>query len=187
MIKKTNTAIPVELLKLSSSSTFLSVKGYTNEFGEKSNFQIVFNIDYIKAVKKAIKIWTEYQPQSDLESYARNELIQSYTDTLNNCSRSTSASAYIPISDLRGNLIKGVKFHYKENAIHLFGFLLKKKVLIPGVYIKRNKRPLTHAKDRLRSLTNLSKFRQFKLVQGRFDTINVGKLSLNQKDLIKNV
>lgn len=184
-IKKLQTALPAALNQIRQGATFLAIHEYTNNYGEISNFGLVFHIDYIKAVKEAISIWLKYKPKTTIEHTIRNELIDSYSDTLKGLSRSTSAHAYIKISD-GVKIIKGVKYHEKNEAIHLYGFLVHKKVLHPVEY-KKNKMPETIIKDQLRAMTRLPRFRQFKLVDERFKKISVEKLTLTQKDLYKKL
>ena len=49
---------------------------------------------------------------------------------------------------------------------------------MPGMYAKTNKKPLTVAKDKLRYLTPVGKFRQFKILPSQVDSISVENLSL---------
>jgi hypothetical protein len=49
---------------------------------------------------------------------------------------------------------------------------------MPGLYTKGNRRPLTVAKDKLRHLTPVGKFRQFKITPSQLDSISVENLSL---------
>ncbi len=186
MTKALLTVLPAALNQVRAGATFLSVKGYTNNYGELSNFGIVFHVDYMKAVKEAVQIWQAHKPADHLEKVALCELIESYQDTLDGRSRSTSAHAYSQVSDGK-NIIKGVKYHDREKAIHLYGFLVHKKVIKPIGYLASNMHPKTFAKNKLRKLTRLHRFRQFKLVDGRFDQIGVGKLTLTQKHLTESV
>jgi hypothetical protein len=74
--------------------------------------------------------------------------------------------------------IKGVKLHVATNTLHLYGLVAHKRVLMPGLYTKGNRRPLTVAKDKLRHLTPVGKFRQFKITPSQLDSISVENLSL---------
>jgi hypothetical protein len=186
-MKTFTTVIPTVFNRLKQSSTFLSVMGYTNEYNEVSNFGIVFHVDYIKAVKKAINIWLSIKPKNDLEKRALLELITAYKDTLNGKSHSTSAHSYDRIVDGDGKLIKGVKWHEKGNSIHLWGFLVHKVILQPALYPNDNRSSLTLEKTRLLQLTPIGRFRQYKLLPNRFNSIGVESLTLSQQDLIKMI
>lgn len=184
---KLSTIIPAAFNKFRTGSTFLSVINYTNEWNEVSDFGIVFHVDYIKAVKKAINIWLNIKPANNLERQARIELIDSYSDTLAGKSRSLSAHAYDQIVDGSGQLIRGVKYHDAGKAVHLWGFVVHKRILAPGIYSDDTRGELTLEKNRLLKLTPISNFRQYKLTDGKFKQINVEQLTFTQKDLYKTL
>jgi len=138
-------------------------------------------------VRKAISIWQEYIPQNDIERRMRAELMDSYLETLGgHNSRSTSAHAYQPVSD-GTRLINGIKAEIKNDVIHLFGFVVAKREIVPAQYPVRNSSIDTIVRNSLLRQTPLSKFRQFALKEGRFDSVAVGKLNLTQRDLIRDL
>lgn len=184
---KLSTVIPVVFNKFRTGSTFLSVINYTNEWNEISDFGIVFHVDYMKAVKKAVNIWLGIKPKNNLEKQARIELIDSYSDTLAGKSRSLSAHSYDRIIDGSGQLIRGVKYHNGGMTIHLWGFVVNKKILVPGMYSDDMRGELTLEKNRLLKLTPISNFRQYKLTDGKFKQINVENLTFTQKDLYRTL
>lgn len=186
-MKKMSTIIPAAFNKFRSGATFLSVINYTNEWNEVSDFGIVFHVDYMKAVRKAVNIWFGIKPANELENRARIELIDSYSDTLAGKSRSLSAHSYDRIVDGSGQLIRGVKYHGGGNAVHLWGFVVHKRILVPGLYSEDMRGELTLEKNRLLKLTPISNFRQYKLVDGKFDKISVEQLTFTQKDLYRTI
>lgn len=181
------TAIPSVFNKIRPGSTILSVTGYTNNYNEVSNFSITFHVNYLNAVKRSYDIIKVYKTNTDLEHLAKLELLESYTETLSGDgnSRDTSSHAYESILDADGKVVQGTKWHSDYKRIYLSGFLVWKKVIIPGNYLKHNKSEFTIVKDKLRELTPLNKFRTFILSDGRFKSIGVEKLKLKQKDLWK--
>ena len=184
---KLTTVIPAVLAQIRPAATFMSVKGYTNNFNELSNFGIVFHVNYITAVKKAIKTWHNYRPRNALEQQARLSLLESYKDTLKGYNpRARSAHAYRPITDGQ-ELIRSVKYHDRGQAVHLWGFLVHKAVLRPGAYPVDNRDHFSIVRNELIALTTLSRFRQFKIYQNRFQEIAVEHLTLTQQDLIKEL
>lgn len=185
-IKKLKTVLPAVFNQITPSATFLSVMGYTNNYGELSNFGLVFHANYMKAVREAVNVWFHYSPKDELERMAKRELLDSFRDTLRGKSHSKVANIYSEISDGK-ELIQGVKFHDRTDTIHLTGFLIHKKILKPGVYPAQLASPKTEAKDRLRALTRLSRFRQYKLTERTFKHIGVEQMRLTHHALLKDL
>ena len=182
------TVIPAVFNKIKPGATFMSVKGYTNNYDEVSNFGLVFHVNYMNAVRKAVEAWSFHNASTKIEQQAKDELIESYLQTLSGHNpNARSAHAYSAIVDGKLKTVQGVKFHDKESAVHLWGFLLNKKILSGGSYPTVTSSPLTIAKKSLMRLTPLSRFRQFKLVEGRFSSIGVQKLNLTQADLLRYI
>lgn len=170
-----------ELSKLRPSSTFLSLKGYRNEHSEVSDYSIVFNISYKNSIKKSIMALEGCVPKNDLAAKAKQELIDSFNLSLNKIKEfgfEELQEHYTHFTDEKGVYIKGVKLHDKTATIHLYGFVVHKKVIVPGNYPISNKRPLTIEKDKLRKLCPVSKFRQFKVSPEQLDYISVNNLVL---------
>lgn len=184
---KLTTILPAALNQIRPSSTFLSVRNYRNNYDELSNFGIVFHARYDKAVQRAIVTWRNYQPKNNFEKDAKLSLLTSYSDSLTGFNyRAKSAHAYRPITDGH-ELIKSVKWHDNGKAIHIWGFEIHKVVLVPGKYPLDTRDNLTKARNYLLSKTSLGRFRQFKLVEGKFDNITTEGLTLTHRDLLKEL
>ena len=180
-VKKTmdNLQFVTELAKLRTGSTFLVLKGYRNEASEVADYNIVFHMSYENALKKSIEVLSELTLTGDLEKLARLDLISSFTKSLGNPVKvEDRESAYAYYVDDDNTPIKGVKLHVATNTLHLYGLVVNKRVYMPGMYAKTNKKPLTVAKDKLRHLTPVGKFRQFKILPSQVDSISVENLSL---------
>lgn len=187
-MKTLTTIIPAVFNQIKPGATFMSIMQYENNYSELSNFGLVFHVNYINAVRRSLNILLAYQPGTSLERQGRQELLDSYRDTLRGYNpRATSAHAYSPIVDGHQELIKGVKYHDRGTAVHLWGFRVNKVILRPGLYPAYNSYDLTHVKRKLRNMTPLRNFRQFKLVEGRFQKIGVANLSLTDKDLLREL
>ena len=170
-----------ELSKLRPSATFLSLAGYRNEHGEVADFSIVFHMSYESALKRSLTALESVVPSDTLEAIAKLELIDGYTMSLQKMAVTPIIEiedAYTRFFDADGTYIKGIKLHTGTNTLHLYGLVNSKRILIPGSYPKRNKRPLTVAKDKLRKLCPVEKFRQFKVTPSQVDRIAVENLSL---------
>ena len=74
-----------------------------------------------------------------------------------------------------GETVKGVKPHKESGKLHLFGLLVSKNVRVAGEHKTVNKKPLTAAKDKIRKLGPVNKFRQFVIDPEHFEKITVEK------------
>ena len=175
------TNILFELSKLRPSSTFLTLKGYRNAAAEISDYSIVFNVSYENSLKKSILLLKDLIPSDDIEALAKEQLIVSYEKSLLSLESTPFEELednYIHFKDESGKYIKGVKYHKASNTTHLYGFIVHKKVIIPGSYAKVKSSPLTLAKTKLGKLVPVTKFRQFKIVPEQLDYISVNNLTL---------
>jgi hypothetical protein len=89
---------------------------------------------------------------------------------------------YTRFFDDNGSYIKGVKLHTATDTLHIYGLVVHKRLIIPGNYKTVNSKPLTIAKDKLRHLTPVGKFRQFRLLPEQVDAIAVEGLHLLPPD-----
>jgi hypothetical protein len=170
-----------ELSKLRSSSTFLTVAGYRNEYSEVADYSLVFHMNYKTALERSIATLQGLSLTSVLETQARDELLAGFHRSLHKAKESPieeREDAYQHFLDEDGNYIKGVKLHTKTSTLHLYGLVVHKRVIMPGVYPVRDERPLAEAKRHLRYLTSVGKFRQFKILPSQVDHISVENLTL---------
>jgi hypothetical protein len=170
-----------ELAKLRPSATFLSLIGYRNEYSEVADYNIIFHISYENALKKSIFVLESYVPADDMLARAKEELIDGYNSSLNKMANTPVEEIddeYTRFFDENGKYIKGVKLHTKTNVLHLYGLVNNKRVIMPGHYPTSNKRELTLAKDKLRKMCSVNKFRQFKILPSQVDKICVENISL---------
>lgn len=186
---KIDSKIPYIFNKIRKGSTFMSIRGYTNNYGEVSDFGIVFHFSYLNAVNKSINIWKGIKPVSTQERYERDRLIESYTETakygFNH--RARSAHAYTKVYDFDGNVIEGVKLHIRKRELHLVGLRVHKKIIKPGFYPLEDKTQGQMIRESMMQMTPLANYRQFKLINGRFDSISVDSLTLDQGDLVRKM
>ena len=186
--QKLTTVIPAVFNTIRPGATFMAVMGYENNWGEVSNFGLVFHVNYINAVRRAVETWATYQPTTDTERKVRAELLASYFSTLRGHNPlARSAHAYDRIVDGKDQLIKGVKWYRRGAECHLWGFRVHKVVLTPGEYETESWGVYKAARRRLMAMTSLSNFRQFKLIEGRFKQIGVANLSLTQRHLLQQL
>lgn len=175
----------LELGRLRPSSTFLTLLAYRNEASEVADYSIVFHMSYQNALRRSLAVLKTVVPDSDYQSIAKKELVASYQASLDKMATTPIEEiedGYTRFFDEDGNYIKGVKLHRASGALHLYGLVNHKRVLTPGQYKQTNRRPLTIAKDQLRRLCPVNKFRQFKIVPNQVDRISVENLSLLPPD-----
>lgn len=171
-----------ELGKLRPSSTFLTVRGYRNEHSEIADYSVAFHFSYENALKKSIEKLAALDLQTDLEKRARKELLDSFNNSLARGAGSPELEERDPTYSYfkgdDGQYIKGVKMHRDTWTLYLYGLVVHKRVLMPGFYPSKNRRELTVAKDKLRYLTPVGKFRSFKMTPSQVDHITVENISL---------
>ena len=171
-----------ELSKLRPGSTFLTLRGYRNDASEIADYSIAFHFSYENALKKSIEQLAELELTGDLEKQARAELLNSFAMSLARGAASPELEdrdpTYRYFKNDNGEYVKGVKYHPGLDTLYLYGLVVHKRVLLPGMYPTKNKRPLTEAKDKLRYLTRVGKFRSFKMTPGQVDSIQVENVSL---------
>jgi hypothetical protein len=169
------------LSKLRPSSTFLTLKGYSNEHGEVADYSIVFHISYRSALERSILMLESLVPENDLEAQAKNELLLSYNNSLNKIEdfsiEEMEDNTYSHFKDENGNYIKGIKLHNTTDILHLYGLVANKRILIPGDYKEVKSRPLTLAKNKLKKNLPVNRFRQFKILPSQVEEINVENLN----------
>ncbi len=174
-----NSEFVLEISKLRPSSTFLSIMGYRNSASEIADYSIVFNMSYESALRKSIAVLENTITTGDLQNKAKKELIDGYSKSLENISAKDKVdNTYTLFYDQNNKPIKGIKLHNATNTLHLYGLVNWKKVIMPGIYSKNSKKELTIIKDKLRKLTPLGKFRQFKITPDQVDRISVQNLNL---------
>jgi hypothetical protein len=171
-----------ELAKLRPSSTFLTISGYRNDASEIADYSVAFHISYENALKRSIKTLAEMELTTDLEKQARFELLDSFARSLAKGSASPELEerdpTYSYFKDDDGNPIKGIKIHNASGELYMYGLMVHKKVRLPGIYPSKNKQPLTVAKDKLRFLCPVGRFRQFRINPSQVDHISVENLNL---------
>ncbi len=166
------------LATIRPSATFLQLHHYRNLAGEVADYNIVFHISYQSALERSIAALQSYKPENDLEIQAKSELIDGYQSSLTKMDSFLDEKSYHHFYDENGSLIKGVKLHKKTDTLHLYGAVVSKKTLAPGKYKKTNKSPLSLAKDKLRKMTPINSFRQFKITPSQVEKITVERLEI---------
>jgi len=165
--------------RLRPNATFVSIKEYTNNWAEVSNFGIIFHIDYAAALKRSYEIVSSYRAEDILYKEAKRLVLSSISDRIELFKKSPLEerdAPYIYFKDVNNNYIKGIKAHRDTGDLYMFGFLVSKEVLVPAEYKDTNSSRLTLARDRIENITPVSKYRQFKLIPKSYKEIGIENL-----------
>ena len=148
------------LAKSPTGVSFVSIKGYTNSYGEVSNNLVNVGASLTNAKAKDVETLqnldvTTLGGDSILLEKARVELINSFINPNENRSQG-QIDAYTIVA-------KGIKVHNTTGKIYIFGLRTNKTVIEQGVYPTVNSKPLTLAKNQLRKDLKSNKFTQYAL------------------------
>jgi len=148
------------LAKSPTGVSFVSIKGYTNSYGEVSNNLVNVGASLTSAKAKDIETLqgldvTTLGGDTILLEKARVELINSFIKPNENRSNG-QIDAYTIVA-------KGIKVHNETGEIYIFGLRNSKTIIEQGVYPTVNSRALTLAKNQLKKDLKSNKFTQYKL------------------------
>ena len=171
-----------------NGASFVSLNGYKSKTsGEVANHLINVNISHISTLKKDLDTLKNKNEQQIIDiaqklgidikivQLALSELINSMEKNISlELEKRTEASqaqnnAYISTS-------KCTKYNFETESTYLYGYSIRKQILLEGEYKKVNKRPKTIAKDYFRNLLKSSKYRVFKV--DNLDQLKISKTEL---------
>lgn len=178
-VKSTALDVVIALKKATSKTnvTFVSIRNYTNKYGEIANHLINVGVSYSKAKERDIEFLKhldldsnefEFKSDKNLLIEAKQALIESFENPNENRSQG-QIDAYT-------NIVDGVKVHNESGKVYVYGYRKHKTILVDGVYPIVKSRPLTIAKDEIRKLLRTSKYTQYVLD-------NVGEVRANGETL----
>ena len=170
-----------KLGQLRPSATFLTVLGYRNAYSEIADYSLIFHMSYEKALERSLDLLKDFSPADDVQATAKSELMTSFSKSLDKVHLDPEGEldgTYSACHDREGRIIKGLKLHKESGALHLYGLVNMKRIHMPGLYGEDTRRYPTMVKDRIRALTPVGKFRQFKMLPHCVTRITVENLSL---------
>jgi hypothetical protein len=157
------------------------------ESGELARHTLLFGVDYKTAIERDLKFLRRLKkiignkkygtPGAVLDFQAVEELIASLEKSLVKHSSPTQDDTDKDVYDY---IFPGVKQHKDTGAYYLWALGVKKDVIEPGTKGSKktvNSKPLTVAKDRIRTKLRTNQYRQFRLS-------NVGKATFNGNTLV---
>jgi hypothetical protein len=151
--------------------TFAGFDYCSKSTGEVARRVVVIGGNYTNLVRKALETVSEVDCKelagklkielAEVEK-AKAELIESYNQTL----RPGVENKFYRKSGQYETLAPGIKLNLNDGTLELQGVEQSKKVLTPGEYKEVKSRAKTIAKNAMRKLTRLNKYRSFSLDEG---------------------
>ncbi len=165
-------------------TSFVSIKGYTSKKSNNTELQDVLiniNVPYGTAKEKDV----EYLRNLDVKEFAvemgtsisvelleeaRLSLVTMWTAPKKSNQSIAQTDAYEKINDW-------MKVHKTDGTVYIFGMKVRKTVKVQGEFGKDTRRPLTKAKDLLKTNLKHTKFRQYIISDSlsRLDSIKGNK------------
>jgi hypothetical protein len=167
--------------KTIKGTSFVGIQGYENSKGEVSNQTIVAGITYEKCLvndfnslqEKQNEIFDKLQKEFSLEI-----LTKAYQNVFNSLEKRLSSEEVkeelrrqndktIKLSDAQKDaylhIAKGIKLHIETQKLHIFGLVVRKKVIQSIEYKETKSRELTIAQNKIKKLCEFKqdKYRNF--------------------------
>lgn len=163
-------------------SQFLSIRGYVSESsGEVADFSVVFGASYSNALKRSEGILVDLDLSTVTgEGFSHDDVVAAHGELLASVRKSlekpgenpgyTKAGYYEPVCD-------GVKFSPENGKLYVYGMRVHKRVIVEGTYKKVKSAPKTLAKNALRNLLPINRFREFILDESHMGGLALGGLT----------
>jgi len=178
--------IAILIAKTIKGTSFLGMQNYTNKQGEKSNYLLIAGFSYENAMQHDFNTLKGMQNEvfAELEKSHKKELVlQAYTNLFESLEKRLSSEEVkqalreqndktIRLSDGQSEayetLAKGIRRHIETNEIHVFGLVVRKKVLEPIEYKETKSRELTIVQNKIKKLCSFKqdKVRTFIFANG---------------------
>lgn len=152
-------------LAKTGNSQFASFTYTDKKSGGTSRYNVTLGFSYLNAVENS-KLELELAKPSlsdPTDILAANELLESFGKTLDG-----TQDGYTKAETYADTAIKGLKVNTVDGSLQLFGLVNSKVVLVPGVHKEVKSAPKTIAKNRLRKMLAIGKFREFAIDEGHF-------------------
>lgn len=158
-----------KVLSKKSNSHFITIRNYKNSKGEVSNYSVILNFDYKKAVEKSKKILSERKSFSPDEIEAKKSILEA----LNKPSPHTNKDV-VPARTKSNKIVNGVFYNKKTKKYYIFGRIVHKKTNASSANVKSETKSL---KDGLRSICPISQIRQFELSADKMYSISTNGMT----------
>jgi len=171
----------VAVAKTIKGTSFVGIANYENSKGEVSNQTIVAGITYEKCLvndfkslqEKQNEVFNEFQKSNTIEMIekAYNNIYSSLekrlsSDEVKEALRQQNDSTIVRSDgqkDAYKHLAKGVKLHLETQKLHIFGLVVRKKVITPIDYKEVKSRELTILQNKIKKFCEFKqdKYRNF--------------------------
>lgn len=194
MKNSTNNNVVTAVAKTIKGTAFIGVQGYENKQGEVSDQTILGGITYEKVLEHDFNQIKDNQTKvfDTIKEHANEIVLQAYTNVYNSLEKRLSSDEVkealrqqndltIKLSDAQKDayihLAKGVKLNKETNQIHIFGLVVRKKVVKAIEYKETNSKELTIVQNKIKKLCGFKqdKYRSFIFENG---TVNLQGVSL---------
>ena len=167
--------------KTIKGTSFVGIANYTNGKGEVSNQTIVSGITYENCLVNDFNSLQQKQNEvfENLQKAYSLEIIEkAYTNLLTSLEKRLSSEEVkealrqqndktIKLSDAQKDaylhIAKGIKLHLETQKLHIFGLVVRKKVITPLEYKETKSRELTIVQNKIKKLCEFKqdKYRNF--------------------------
>lgn len=139
----------IQILKEATEKgpTFVSFLYQKKTTGEVARYTLNFGIDYRAAVAEDCEKLKAYTPNGELEIQAKDEMLKSMTETLEE-----GVSSSYTQKDTYETIAKGIRQHKENGNIYIAGYVHSKEQVEPPTKEEKpvNSRPLTLAKNSIK-------------------------------------
>lgn len=151
---------------LTNGCRFMSITYTSKKSNETARYTILVGQSYHNLVEKDIAALLVKLPTlTGIDKEACEALLASRQKTLEAHKVGQQNDDYTKKGQY-SHVSNGVNINLKDNSIQLFGTVVNKTVLVPGVHPVVNSRPLTIAKKKIEKELPTGKFREFALDPG---------------------
>lgn len=152
---------------------FVSFLYTSKDTHETAIYTIILGINLKSAYERDLKIIGKIHPHGLYERVARAEILESLRTSL---VKGIGNNPAYTQKGLFQSICKGVRLNKNTLQLHIFGFVVKKNVVVPGNFKKVNSSEKTVAKRYLRKKMKSGRFRDFIL-----DAENIAGLKVRGK------
>lgn len=158
---------------------FVGVTYTAKTSGEVARHVINVGIDYENCIRNSVIELESMIPTFtiDVQHEAATSLLDSFHNTLSNMQQGIANDNYTK-KDIYVSICPGLKVNINDGTFELQGLQVSKKIIMPGTYKTVNSRPLTIAKNEIRSMLSVGSFRTLACDLGALETIRLGGTEL---------
>lgn len=152
--------------RLTNGCRFMSLTYTSKKHQETARYTLLVGQSYHNLVEKSIaELLVKLPTLTGIDKEAGEAVLASLQKTMVAHAAGQQNADYTK-KDQYSHVSNGVNINLTDNSIQLFGTVVNKVVLVPGVYPVVNSRPLTIAKNKITKDLSIGKFREFALDAG---------------------